>query len=454
MQEVGVYKESVGDFEAEIRILARGSVNLSWIKADGKRQKTVPKSVKEQHADVLAGLKRTVKEVKQMLPAVQSRLERLMVDPRGWEPAIWKERFLDHPLTGSFARRLIWHLSADGASTQAIWNAGELVDSAGRTVALDDWSSVSLWHPIGFDTDTVLAWRAWLQQHEVTQPFKQAHREVYILTAAEIETGTYSNRFAAHLIRQHQFIALAQARGWRYSLQGAWDSHNTPFLRLPQWELTAQFWVDGIGDYGQDTSDAGIYLYVSTDQVRFYRTPPGGGDRAWGGIADDDAQLSLSDVPALAFSEVMRDVDLFVGVCSVGNDPTWADRGEGDQYYGYWRSFSFGDLGATAATRKEVLEQLIPNLKIANRCSFTDRFLVVRGELRTYKIHLGSGNILMEPNDQYLCIVPARNARTPDSVFLPFEGDGTMDVILSKALMLAADTRIQDPLIMSQIQRG
>ena len=34
------------------------------------------------------------------------------------------------------------------------------------------------------------------------------------------------------------------------------------------------------------------------------------------------------------------------------------------------------------------------------------RFLIVRGELRTYKLHLGSGNILMEPDNQYLCIVP------------------------------------------------
>jgi len=33
------------------------------------------------------------------------------------------------------------------------------------------------------------------------------------------------------------------------------------------------------------------------------------------------------------------------------------------------------------------------------------------GDLRTYKIHLGSGNVLMEPNGQYLCIVPTRGAR-------------------------------------------
>lgn len=137
---------------------------------------------------------------------------------------------------------------------------------------------------------------------------------------------------------------------------------------------------------------------------------------------------------------------------SVGNDPTWANRGEGDRYYGYWHDFSFGELGATAKTRKQVFESLVPKLKIADRCSFVDKFLVVRGDLRTYKIHLGSSNILMEPNDQYLCIVPDRSPRRSDSVFLPFEGDGTMDVILSKAVMLADDKNIKDPQIRSQIR--
>jgi hypothetical protein len=37
---------------------------------------------------------------------------------------------------------------------------------------------------------------------------------------------------------------------------------------------------------------------------------------------------------------------------------------------------------------------------------------VVKGELRTYRIHLGSGNILMEPNDQYLCRRRAAEAST------------------------------------------
>jgi hypothetical protein len=73
--------------------------------------------------------------------------------------------------------------------------------------------------------------------------------------------------------------------------------------------------------------------------------------------------------------------------------------------------------------------------------AFEDKFLIVKGDLRTYKIHLGSGNILMSPNDQHLCIAPSASAETfgKGKVFLPFEGDRMLSIILSKAFMLAED---------------
>ena len=149
----------------------------------------------------------------------------------------------------------------------------------------------------------------------------------------------------------------------------------------------------------------------------------------------------------------MRDVDLFVGVASVGNDPAWSDGGPEGRYRDYWQNYSFGELNASAKTRKEVLERLVPKLKIAGQCSFAEKFLIVKGALRTYKIHLGSGNILMEPNDQYLCIVPKQGDVTNEPVLLPFEGDRTLSVILSKAFLLADDARIKDSTIVSQIKR-
>jgi hypothetical protein len=96
------------------------------------------------------------------------------------------------------------------------------------------------------------------------------------------------------------------------------------------------------------------------------------------------------------------------------------------------------------------LAALLPMLAIADRCELTGRFLVVRGDLRTYKIHLGSGNVLMTPDDQYLCIVAARDARA-SKLFLPFDDDPLLSLILSKAFLLVGDTKITDPAITRQI---
>jgi hypothetical protein len=226
-------------------------------------------------------------------------------------------------------------------------------------------------------------------------------------------------------------------------VQGAWDSHNTPTLYLPDWELYAEFWVEmiGDGDWQDALSESGVALFVTTDQVRFY-------NRA-------REPLPLIEVPAVPFSEVMRDVDLFVGVCSVGNDPNWIDRGDRPGFGHYWHNYAFGDLSVSAQTRKELLEHLLPRLAIGGQCHLEDRFLVVEGRLRTYKIHLGSGNILMEPNNQYLCIVPdnrASAAKAAGKVFLPFEGDNMTAIILSKVFLLARDDLIKDKTILRQIR--
>lgn len=92
----------------------------------------------------------------------------------------------------------------------------------------------------------------------------------------------------------------------------------------------------------------------------------------------------------------------------------------------------------------------MPQLSIANRCRFTDRYLVVRGDSREYKIHLGSGNVLMEPGSRYLCIVRGAGDSAA-SVPLPFDGDSTLAVILSKAILLANDKAIRDETILRQI---
>jgi len=225
-------------------------------------------------------------------------------------------------------------------------------------------------------------------------------------------------------------------------LQGAFDggSDGTAQIPLTENDLVAEYWTSSVDAEG-GINNTGIFNYVSTDQVRFKNS-------------QTNKTIDLIDVPTVVFSEVMRDTDLFVGVASVGNDPTWRDNGGLPAYRDYWHSYSFGDLTEVAKGRKEILERLLPRLKIAKVARIEDKFLIVKGKKRTYKIHLGSTNILMEPNDQYLCIVPDRGPKTiSENVFLPFEGDNGFSVILSKAFLLADDDKITDQTIISQINR-
>jgi hypothetical protein len=459
LQEVGTRRESLGEFGAELVVTGTSTTELRWIKPDGKLQKSVPKAVKEHHAGELRDLKAVAKDVQKMLPAQRDRIENLYLEQKGWTYPVWRERYLDHPLVGTLARRLIWRFSGGDRARAGVFHDGRIVGRDGHALDwLDDSTLVEMWHPLQERSDEVLAWRDWLAELELRQPFKQAHREVYLLTDEERTTRTYSNRFAAHIIKQHQFNALCGARGWKNKLRLMVDDEYPPAAReMPAWGLRAEFWVEGIGEnYGTDTTEAGTYLYLATDQVRFYRldAPENYAHAAGGGYEQGTESLALDEIPSLVLSEVMRDVDLFVGVASVGNDPNWSDGGPEGRFRDYWTSYSFGDLSETARTRKQVLRRLIPRLKIADRCRLTNRFLIVRGDIRTYKIHLGSGNILMEPNDQYLCIVPARgtaNRGFADKVFLPFEGDRVLAIILSKAFLLAEDRKIVDPTILHQI---
>ncbi|MYW68449.1 DUF4132 domain-containing protein [Streptomyces sp. SID8379] len=458
LTEVGGATLQLGDTTALLEVHGTAAV-LRWRTAAGKEIKSVPAAVKRDHADELKELKAAVKDIGKMLGAQVERLDRQFLARRVWTYDAWRERYLDHPLVGTLARRLLWVVDGTPAG---------YADGALRTLTDDPVEAgreVTLWHPVGREPAEVVAWRDWLERHQVTQPFKQAHREVYLLTDAERATGTYSNRFAAHVVRQHQFHSLAAVRGWRNKLRLCVDDEAPPATReLSQWGLRAEYWIEGDGEeYGVDTTESGSYLRLRTDQVRFYPIDaPQNSAHCYGGEyrmwlrdgADPVEPLPLEDIPPLVLSEVLRDVDLFVGVASVGNDPTWQDGGPGGRFQAYWSSYSFGELNQSAETRRVLLERLVPRLAIADRCTIEGRFLHVKGELHTYKIHLGSGNILMTPNDQYLCIVPKSGTGAgPQTGYLPFEGDRTLAVVLSKATLLADDTRITDPTILSQIRR-
>lgn len=430
----GTLAMAIGPATAQLAIGEDGDLETTWCDAGGKKLSGPPTAIKDGHADALKSFKAQVKEIAETLKAQRLRLERLYLDDRTWPLDLWRTRYLDEPLVSAFARRLIWSFEIGGRWVAGLAEQGGVFDASGKRLDLGK-ARVRLWHPMQSDAAQVLAWRTRLAHLQITQPFKQAHREIYALTDAERVTRIYSNRFAAHIVEQRRFRALCQTRGWACPAFGGWDpGDGRPLKRVPDRKLQVEFWVEPIETAMNQENFQ--FDYLSTDQVRFVST-------------DGDA-IALEDVDPVLFSELMRDVDLFVGVASIGADPNWGDRDD-ERFGDYWTKTAFGALTESGKMRHAVLKDLLPGLSIASRCRLEERYLVVEGKLRTYRIHLGSANIQMEPDSRYLCIVPDRQGGR-GHVRLPFEGDETLSIILSKALMLADDDKIKDASIRSQIQ--
>ncbi len=423
---------------AAVLALEGDEATLAWRAPDGRMTARPPSAVAAEKA-AIATAKDELRELRAALAVERGRIEELFVEDRSWAIDDWRARYLEHPLTGSIGRRLIWAFTGGDRAVTAISDGGELLTADGGHVQPGPDATVRLWHPIVASEAEIAAWRTLIVERRIRQPFKQAFREVYRLTPAEEQTEAYSNRFAAHVLRYPQARALMTARRWGSNFLGPYDGGFNGVAKrvFPTHGLRAEFWHDAVeAEIGAEV------VHCTTDQVRFVRPGP------------PEATVPLRDVPSIVLSEAMRDVDLFVSVTSVGADRNWQDGGRdrGHVFDGYWTGYWDQPLTATANVRRDVLERMIPGLAIADRLEVRDRWLVVRGDLRTYRIHLGSGNILMEPSDTYLCIVPTRGG-SAERLFLPFDDDPTLSIILSKAFLLAADNRITDRTILGQIGR-
>ncbi|HVB44962.1 MAG TPA: DUF4132 domain-containing protein [Streptosporangiaceae bacterium] len=163
--------------------------------------------------DLAAAVRTAIKEVKGALTGERARVEGLFAGHRCWSLADWSKLYLDHPVTGPLSRTLVWTIEtspdasttgdavpAEGTADPVSAAAPSRVvtgipgpDRAFRTLdgsfPIPDAGTVRLWHPARASTDEVRRWRDQLADAPFPQPFKQAFREVYLLTPAELRTS-------------------------------------------------------------------------------------------------------------------------------------------------------------------------------------------------------------------------------------------------------------------------
>ena len=377
----------IGDVKA-LLLLDGFKVNITWEMPSGKIQKTVPAHIKTDFAAEIKAVKAEGKSIVETLSSQAKKLEKSWLQLRTWPVENWKEFIMDHGLLRVMTERLIWIMKTEEQSISFMLQEGQPIDNQGNTIGFLENTTIRLWHPSLDSVEETLAWRNRIFDKQIKQPFKQAFREVYILTPAEENTFDHSNRFAGHHLRGNTLYSLGKNREWTMTYE------EPPVLKIPGGELVAMLNIRG----------GVLYSNCDTLDLQFKKIDPTKKTYGYYNIE----KIALKEVPPVILSEVMRDVDLFVAVAGLGIDPYFDQTQTGDMM-NYWRDASFGKKSQTAMAevRKDLLKRLLPMTKIAKKCSIDGNYLKVKGSLRDYKINLGSGNILMEPNDQYLCIVPA-----------------------------------------------
>lgn len=449
LAQVGSYRDAAHlEWEVEARIVRQATAaNSTWtvgtytlqialegaqaaiqITRNGRFLKSVPSEVrasavyKKEIKEALARMRTHVSRIKKGL------LERLLASG---EPLSKVElaRLLEIPTVRALLSTLIC-CAEDGTQGLLDPESMSLCDVEGRQHLLS--GPIIVAHPYHlYQAETLSAWQRLLIHRRIVQPIKQAFRELYVLTPAEEETATFSRRFENHTLNGSIALRLLAERNWRI----AGRSSDQPLAYKNLAGLRASLELSYSGHY---LGEAGSI--TTTGVIRFTSLRPTSSDQV--------ELLPLSQVPALNFSEVMRDIDLIVSVAQMPasqNAPL-----PGGQPLAYEsQSYQSPEIYARTA---EIVCALLDELQLPG-VTISGHFALVQGKLARYRVHLGSAAIHIEPGG-YLCIVPAKWGQTSEQLFLPFANEDTrLGEVISKILLLLADERIKDESILRQIRR-
>jgi len=242
---------------------------------------------------------------------------------------------------------------------------------------------------------------------QLKQPFKQVFRELYLPTPDEISEKSISRRYAGHQVQPKQTLALLKSRAWKVDyeegLQKVFhkEGYHVKLYAMADWFSPS--------DIESPTLETIIFHSLK-----------------------DFSNIELETINQRVFSEVMRDVDLVVSVAHVGGVDPEASH-------------------SSIEMRAVLLRETLRLFKLKN-VEITENHAIIKGALADYSVHLGSAVVHQMPG-KYLSILPVHSQHR-GRLFLPFADDDPKSAeIMSKVLLLAKDNDIQDPTILSQIDR-
>ena len=414
-KEAGKYFDWL-ELDPEIRIRAEldgtGKAALVCEKS-GKPLKSLPsKWKKDQRA---ADYQAAVKGLKEQYSRTRLMMEQAMEDRTVFEA--WEIReLMESPVVRPILESLVFGLmeGLEGAGTagesrpvaMGFFEGKSLVDAVGTVTALEETSPLILVHP--YDLYAAGCWHEFqkcLFERQISQPFKQVFRELYVKLKEETEKGE-SRMFAGNQIQPRKTVGALRNRRWvadyEDGLQKVYYKENivARIYAMADW-------------FSPSDIEAPTLEYVAFGDRKTFRP------------------IKIGDVPDIIYSEVMRDVDLAVSVAHAGGvDPE--------------TSHSTVEMRrAIVACTLELFG--LENVRLENSHAY------IEGRLGRYTVHLGSG-VVHQTGNAMLFVVPVHSQQR-GRMFLPFlDDDPKTAEILSKVLMFAEDWKIRDPKILEQIR--
>lgn len=389
------------DVTISLVINKEGKADLVTYKGDKELKSIPPKYKKDKGILELTNYRKTMRE---QWTRSRKGLEESMI--RGDEFLFAEmQNLFEHPIISKHLEKLVF---ISNNAQIGFYVDGNLVTALGEMIALNENQTFRIAHC--FDLHKHNVWtdfQKYCFDNKLQQPFKQIFRELYVPTPDELKEKSISRRYAGHQVQPNQTLALLKTRGWKVDYEeGLQKVFHKEGYQVKMYALADWF------------SPADVES-PTLETIEFHSLK-------------DYKNIAFEDINPRIFSEVMRDIDLVVSVAHVGGVDPEASH-------------------SSIEMRAVLLRETLRLFKVKN-VEIKENHAIIKGKLAEYSVHLGSAVVHQLPG-KYLSVLPIHSQHR-GRLFLPFADDDPKSAeVMSKVLLFAKDDEIQDPTILSQIDK-
>lgn len=389
----------VAGYHVRLAVLG-GEVKLH-VYSGAKRLAALPARLRRDPA--YAEIRRTRDDLARRYRYFRRRFEQAMTEGRDY-PGREFAVLLASPVVRSLVSRLM--LLVDGVPYH--WSPEDPLEEGEPPRELTSAARITIAHPVALHRAGCLEeWQQQVIETHLAQPFKQAFREIYLLGEEEGER-THCARFAGLSLHARRAFALLRQQGYN-----------------PKQGEAVKEWPDGTSAHlvWAGAEEAAGKLLAQDDPER-----PVTSGHIW--FSRDGLILRLAQVSPILFSETLRDADLTVSLAP------------------------YGELGFTSEETRRLRATLVRYL--ARTAGLTTIYLsedyahaLVEGRRAMYRVHLGSGSVLLDKSRRHLHVGPDVLASV-EALLAESMDRGTAHIV-SLILTLSQDDQITDPHFLRQL---